>query len=238
MLNELAIIFLEVISIFWIIYVSYLFIALLDRQIINHNTDKDLEIKTTGVKEWKGEEKKKYHRTESTPYLALKSLVDKYSTENKGNLVDFGSGRGRVAIFLHSQLNLNVTGIELSKEVYEEALSNIRSYKNKAVYKSNKRIRILNEEATKYEIGLNDDKFFFFNPFNSSIFEQVIENIKEDAIKNNKSPEVILYYRTKSYKEVLKRHPEFKIKQKIRPKGSLYFREKFIIYKLENWMLL
>lgn len=228
--------FIRLIALLALFYPIYSILMLIDRVIINSNSDKDLKIQTTGIREWERSKRKLYHRTESTPYLALNSLVKQkpFSDDElkSGDLVDFGSGRGRVAIYLHSQMNVNVTGVELHEPTYRLAMENMNNYKKHAIYSSKKRINFENVEAQSYKIKSKDNKFFFFNPFNSSIFEKTLENIKEDAIVNNKRVYVILYYKTTSYNKVMKSHSEFKKIKTIIPKGSIFYRERFTIYQL------
>lgn len=227
---------MQTLAVLSLIYPIYAFLSLLDRRTMDLSSDKDLRIQTTGIREWEKDKRNLYHRTESTPYLALNSLVKKYPYTpeeiRSGDLVDFGSGRGRVAIYLHSQMDVNVTGVELHEQTYQSALGNMKAYKNYAIYSSKKRIEFENIEAQNYKIKKRDNKFFFFNPFNASIFEQTVKNIKEDAIENNKSVQVILYYRTSSYNKIMKSHPEFKKIKTITPKGSVFYKEKFTIYEL------
>lgn len=228
---------MQTVAILSLIYPTYAFLSLLDRKTMDINSDKDLRIETTGIREWDEEKRKLYHRTESTPYLALHTLVKKYPATQSdilsGDLVDFGSGRGRVAIYLHSQMNVNVTGVEFHKETFEQANRNMNAYKNYAIYSSKKRINFENIDARKYEIKKRDNKFFFFNPFNYEIFDEVLTNIKEDAEKNSKKVQVILYYKTRPYSKIMNKHKEFKKIKTIIPKGCLFYKERFTVYEFD-----
>lgn len=206
----------------WIIYL------MIKRVFVNKKNDEKLGIKTTGTRSWgRGS---LYNRTESTPYLALKSLSEKYTMNSGDNLVDFGSGKGRVAIYLHDKYGIPVTGIELNDLTYNEAIENVNSYVDKKG-SSKYEVRIEKEYAEKYKIKPNENKFFFFNPFDVSIFEKVVKNIIDNAIENNKEVEIILYYPLSSYQDYLTQKTPFKLHEEISASGSIGFREKFLVYK-------
>ena len=64
-----------------------------------------------------------YNRYEPTPYKALDALAE-IQVSGINRVVDFGSGRGRVAFYIHNRFQLPVTGIEANCQTYEEALEN------------------------------------------------------------------------------------------------------------------
>lgn len=220
------IIVLNVLSVVIFYTFLYFMFNLAFRRLINNKYDRELKIQTNGLRAWRGSKKNTYHRTESTPYLALESLLLDYDFKNKGNFVDIGSGKGRVAIFIHSKLNIKVKAIEANKLTYNEIYTNIKSYMNNDSKKST--LEVYNIYAEDYKVEKDDDYFFFFNPFNWIIFEKVIENI---LVNKNKNTEVILYYPTKKYIEVMK-NKGFILKKKIKVKGSLSPLERIEIYSL------
>lgn len=209
----------------------YIIFLIIQRFYVNKRYDKKLGIKTRGYRDW--DKSGLYNRTESTPYLALKSFVEKYSNIKEGDeLVDYGSGRGRVAIYLHNQLCIPTTGIEANELTYNEAKDNTESYL-KLTGKQDVKICIEKEYAENYVINEHQNKFFFFNPFSVEIFKKVVENITNNANKYDKEVEIILYYPIKEYQTLLK-NVGFEVIQKIKPKGSVFPREMFIIYKYKG----
>lgn len=200
---------------------------LIVRIIVNSKIDKELKIKTTGTRSWK--KNSLYNRTESTPYLALEHFAENYVFSKDDHLVDFGCGRGRVAIFLNKFCSVPVTGIEFNDMTYLELQKNVEK-------SSATSIQLTKERAEEYKIKDEDNKFFFFNPFHSSIFKIVVENILENARKNGKEVEIILYYPLRSFKKIVEK--DFELTHTMKPRGSILFREKFLIYKFnpnENW---
>lgn len=222
-------IFVDVASIIIILLFAYVVCLMVNRMLVNKRYDRKFEINTGGTRSWgRGS---LYNRTESTPYLALSSFSSKYRMSNNDNLVDFGSGRSRVAIYMHNRFRMTVTGVELNDLTYKEAIVNVNSYLSKYRY-IKKELNIEKEYAEKYEIKEEDNKFFFFNPFDVSIFEKVVSNIIDSSAEYNKEVELILYYPLGEYKEFLLEETPFILDQEIKPSGAIGFTEKFLIYRL------
>lgn len=220
-------IILNIVSIIVLISFSYCIYLLKKRNTINKRYDRVFGINTRGLRSW--ERGSLYNRTESTPYLALSSLAQEYEMSPQDKLVDFGCGKGRVAIFLHNKFNISVTGVELNPATYDEAIENINSYMN--MYGENDKLTLSSDYAEEYEIKDDENKFFFFNPFDVSIFKKVVNNIVKNADEHNKEVEIILYYPLNTYKKFLKNETPFQLKQKIKASGAIGYREKFLIYK-------
>lgn len=199
------------------------------RNIINKEMDNKLNIKTTGLREFKGQ--KLYNRTQSTPYLALESLIENYVINEGNQIVDYGAGKGRVTFFLNNKYNVPVTGIEVNETTFKEAKENLKKYEES----SDKNIGEVDfkfEYAEEYKLDKNDTVFFFFNPFKPEIFSKVIDNIIAHSIEQNKEIDIILYYRVKGFEKYLKKN-SFKLVKTINTKGLVSVREKIKIYKFK-----
>lgn len=210
----------------FLLLLVYFIYLLLHRHFANIKYDSYYNINTRGLRKW--DKKGVYNRTESTPYQALKDFVEAYKINSESQLVDFGSGKGRIMIYLHDKLNIPVTGIEINQLSFEECQSNINSYSDKMDKKND--IKVVNEYAENYPIGEKDNIFFFFNPFNVDIFDKALYNIINNVNKYNKEVDVILYYPIKEYESKL-RQAGFQRSQIIKTNKSIGFNEKFIVYK-------
>jgi len=144
--------------------------------------DQMLHIRTTGLREWRTHTDD-YNRYEATPYEALKKLVQFYKFRQGDQVVDFGSGRGRVPFYIHYHFNVPVTGVELNEVTYEEALYNKALYRQKNKQLKSP-IRFEYELAENYHIQKEDNVFYFFNPFSLTIFKQVVHNILQSVQEN------------------------------------------------------
>ena len=116
-----------------------------------------------------------YYRYEPTSYSGLicafdelEDVITKYD-----RLVDFGCGKGRVLFYVNQRFRCKVCGIEVDQELYETALDN-RAYFNTRFRDSEKDIEILLGKAEEYEVQAEDTLFYFFNPFEITIFQKVI----------------------------------------------------------------
>lgn len=192
--------------------------------------DRELGIRTTGLREWNGNSQ--YNRYEATPYEALETLFRSYKIKKHSRVVDFGCGRGRVTFYIHRHFQVPVVGIEAHDKTYDEALQNKRSYRLKAKH-IDAPIRLKYGLAEHYEVKPQDNYFYFFNPFSSKVFKKVVGNIMTSVEQNPRTIDLILYYPLPEYKKVVKRYP-FKKINKIRVPGAKDAHEKFIIYRIKK----
>lgn len=197
---------------------------------IDKKFDEQLLIRTTGIREWR--EDTPYNRAESTPYLALETLFERYKLSEEDQLVDFGAGRGRVAFYIHNKFNIPITAVELNELTLDEALRNKKGYRTHANHLEAP-IQFQYGYAEQYEVTEEDNKFYFFNPFKAEIFEEVVENIVDSAEKVGKEIDIILYYPMPGYKRYLQEKTDFKLVEKVLVDGMKDKREKFLIYRLD-----
>ena len=95
---------------------------------------------------------------EPTDYCILEALADSGYISSDSHVLDYGSGKGRTAIFLSFRTGCRATGIEFDQELCEEAVKNLEQSKLSGAYK--KGIRFVCEDARNYLI---DDENCFFS---------------------------------------------------------------------------
>lgn len=194
--------------------------------------DRMLRIRTVGTREWLNQSAH-YNRYEATPYVALDELFLNYHLEKADQVVDFGCGKGRLAFYLHHRFQVAVTGIEMSGQLYQEALENQENYMRK-MRKMDHLIRFECCLAEEYEVDVADNRFYFFNPFSIQIFMKVIDNILRSVEQQKRSVDIILYYPTADYSEFLETDTPFELLQEVRVPG-LYEQndnERFLVFRL------
>ena len=149
-----------------------------------------------------GDSSEQNHHYQGASYYILFSLFNKLPTEIKHNLfIDFGCGKGR-ALFVAEQCGFtNLIGVDIAKELIDDATKNLTIYKLK---NNNSQILFLFQDATKYQIPSNASVFYFFNPFGADIMQQVIDTIKE-SIKQYPRKIYCLYLNPK-YKSVFEKN--------------------------------
>jgi SAM-dependent methyltransferase len=194
--------------------------------------DRLLRIKTAGIREWQNQSSH-YNRYEATPYFAMDDLFCTYELERTDGVVDFGCGKGRLAFYLHNRFQVSVTGIEMSAQLYQEALENQASYRSRS-RRTSGAIRFECSLAEDYEVESTDNRFYFFNPFSVQIFMKVINQILRSVEQLKRTVDVILYYPTAEYIQFLENGTPFGLLQEVKVTG-LYEQndhERFLVFRL------
>lgn len=192
--------------------------------------DQKLQIRTIGLREWR-KQTDDYNRYEATPYAALQKLFQSYKVKPTDQIVDFGSGRGRVSFYIHHHFNVPVTGIEMNDLTLDEALYNKEVYRQKNKHLSAP-IRFEFGLAEHYEVQPDDNIFYFFNPFSLEIFKHVVQNILHSIKQEKRAVDLILYYPLPEFKKFLKKETPFKLINKIKAHKEHGRYGKFIIYRM------
>jgi hypothetical protein len=108
--------------------------------------------------------------------LAFESAMNAFQIPRDGAFVDFGSGAGR-ALMMAVMSGFNpVIGVEFARDVCPIAEENLDVFRERTGRSFES--RILNLDATEYEIGDDDRVFFFYNPFGRPVLERVVANIR------------------------------------------------------------
>ena len=144
--------------------------------------------------------------------------------------MDFGSGKGRVAFYIHNRFQIPVVGIEAQDDVIDEALDNKKRYRLRAK-NIEAPIRFEYGLAEDYEVKPQDNIFFFFNPFSADVFRDVLKNIRVSLKESPREADLILYYPMPKYKKIMENAQEFEIHNKVAIQGARDNRDKFIVYR-------
>lgn len=191
--------------------------------------DHMLGIRTVGIREWPNQTDH-YNRYEATPYAALDKLFQVYKLNKTDEVVDFGSGRGRVSFYIHHRFHIPVTGIEMNDQTYEEALANKARYRQKMGH-IRAPIRFEYGLAENYDVEITDNRFYFFNPFSVHIFKKVVHNIMHSLKEAERPVDIILYYPLPEYIHFLKKRTPFQLINKVSAPEAHGKYGKFLIYR-------
>lgn len=145
-----------------------------------------------------GESSDQNHHYQGASYFILFSVFNKLPENVKHKtFIDFGCGKGR-ALFVAEQSGFTkLIGVDIAKELIEDANANKLVYKSK---NSISEITFIFNDATKYEIPNDACVFYFFNPFGEEILQQVINNIKVSVKENPRK--IYCIYLNPKYKSV------------------------------------
>lgn len=153
--------------------------------------DEKLKINTVGRDDSKEDEH--HFPYEPTPYCVLERMADSGFLSKDNVLVDYGSGKGRVDLFLSWKLGCKTIGIEFDSNVYQLSMEN----KKKGL--STDKVNFLLINAEEYEIDKDADSFYFFNPFSIKILQTVLSKIKMSWYENPRKMQFFFYYPSNEY---------------------------------------
>ena len=131
-----------------------------------------------------------------TPYVVLEEMVKLDLLKSDDTVLDYGCGKGRVGFFLNREVGCKVIGLDHSQRLLEMAESNLESYGK------TEDISFVHSKAEEY---MPDEAncFYFFNPFSSKIFRQVLRRIGQSVERNPRDVLIFFYYSTIEYKTYL-----------------------------------
>jgi predicted RNA methylase len=170
-------------------YIYYFFRSLYYRGVVNTfkllsyegKYEKQLHIHTHSIVNLEqltlaGDNSKENHHYQGASYFILFSVFNKLPNEIKNKpFIDYGCGKGR-ALFVAEQCGFTkLIGVDIAKELIEEAKKNTTTYKKK---NSQSSFDFIFNDATTYQIPKDATVFYFFNPFGESILRKVLSNIK------------------------------------------------------------
>ncbi|MBR6698293.1 MAG: SAM-dependent methyltransferase [Lachnospiraceae bacterium] len=158
----------------------------------NENTwDKLLKIKTTGRDDSNSDQYN--YPYEPTPYSVLERLENSGLIAKKDVVLDYGCGKGRVDFFLSYQTKANTIGVEYDERIYQSALE------NRKVAVSKSKTEFVLTKAEDYDVPIEVNRCYFFNPFSMEILSKVIKRIKESYYENPRDMLLFFYYPSVEY---------------------------------------
>lgn len=177
---------------------------------MNHNEDtwdRLLKIKTTGRDD---SEADPYHYPyEPTPYTVLERMANSGYIGKRNVLIDYGCGKGRVDFFLSYQLRCKTIGVEYDKRLYKIGL------RNKQAAVSGRTTEFVLANAENYEVPIEADCFYFFNPFSVEILKHVMGRILVSYYQKVREMKLFFYYPSDEYVSYLMQVEELEFEDEI-----------------------
>lgn len=131
---------------------------------------------------------------EPTTYAVLDRMVESGYITESDYLIDYGSGKGRVPIYLNYRVGLKSTGIEMMEEFYSAAIDNLNGYN-----KHRGKVEFINTKAEKFDYPTEANAAFFFNPFSIEIMKSVVNKILDSYYENPRRIRLFIYYPQDEY---------------------------------------
>jgi hypothetical protein len=119
--------------------------------------------------------------------------------------IDFGSGKGRALLVAAGLGFRQLRGIELRKELHDQACENFRQCRNVRTYF----MESINMDATEYEFPNEKLVLFFFNPFGSEVMAKVVRKLSDSLGRSFRDVWVVLHDPTCAY--IADRAPQLKL---------------------------
>ena len=155
--------------------------------------------------EMDGPEEVKLHATKyeaSNPDFFKKMFNNLDWPYQNSTYIDFGCGKGISLVFAFELGFKKVIGVEFAPILANMALENMKKYSARKSGKVN--FEIVNCDASQYEIPAEADCFYFFNPFDAIILDQVMQNINKSLeIKPRK---ILIVYINALHNEVVEKY--------------------------------
>lgn len=146
--------------------------------------DQRLQIQTTGRDDLNSDAYR--YPYEPTPYCVLERLAQS-GLIGKGDMVlDYGCGKGRVDFFLSRQTKAKTIGIEYDERIYQNALENQKTALSEADF--------VLVRAEAYEVPLEVNRCYFFNPFSGEILHKVMAKVLDSYYENPREILFFFYY--------------------------------------------
>jgi SAM-dependent methyltransferase len=108
--------------------------------------------------------------------LAFEAFMDQFRIPSEGSFVDFGSGAGRALMMAALSGFRRLVGVEFATDVCAVAEQNLETFRRRTDKEFE--FRILNLDASDYQVDDDDRVFFFYNPFDRPVLEPVLANIR------------------------------------------------------------
>lgn len=196
------------------------------------NTDEQqwehiLNIKTAGRddshSDWE------HHPYEPTDYPVLERLANTGYIGKGNTLLDYGSGKGRVSIFMAYQTGCQSIGIEYDERLYERAVVNGESDA------ARNRVSFVLGDAATYVVPAEVDRCFFFNPFSLHTIKRVLANIFDSLYAYPRPMQLFFYYPSRDTEDFLNEHWRLQLIETL-PCDDLFNeedeKEKILIYSV------
>ena len=153
--------------------------------------DKLLKIKTSGRDDSHSDQYR--YPYEPTSYMVLERLANSGLIRKNNTLLDYGTGKGRVCFYLSYQTRCRAIGIEYDEAIHQKAITN----KETAV--AGNRTSFILCGAENYEVPVDVDRCYFFNPFSVEIFHTVLAKLYESYYEKPRELLLFFYYPSEDY---------------------------------------
>ncbi len=132
------------------------------------------------------------HFYSSISYMRIEEALRLVKVDpGKDVFIDYGSGLGRVVVLAAMQPYKRVMGVELSKQLHDDATANMARAKSRLICKN---IELVNEDARAFTVPDDLTVAYFWSPFGSEILHKVLSNIHQSVNRVPRNFRIIYVY--------------------------------------------
>jgi hypothetical protein len=126
-----------------------------------------------------------------TPWRRLRQVFPRGSVGPNDVLLDYGSGKGRTAIWVASRFPArHVIGVELDKDLQLAAQKNLECWSGPLRCKN---VEFICANATEFEVPDDVTIVYLANPFRGNVFDRVLDNLRASLTRRPRSLKVIYF---------------------------------------------
>lgn len=136
----------------------------------------------------------------ATNWRGLSQLFPIGSLGPKDVVLEYGSGKGRAAIWLASRFPVRrIIGIEIDKDLHEAALANVEHWRGP---KKCSTVEFLCEDATEFQVPDDVTVVYLYTPFRGALFEKLLDRLRV-SLDRRPRPLTIFYFHPIMHKVLL-----------------------------------
>jgi len=160
-----------------------------------HQVDTSVQFDAQMALGWP-EDKLNFHYLPIRPKCARRALRNLLLNDpGEYTFIDFGSGKGRMLFMAVRYGFRHVFGIELRRELHDQASKNARGCR----HVGDGLIESLHMDASEYEFPEEKLVLFFFNPFGSEVMAKVLGRLMDSLDRHFRDVWVVLHEPTCAY---------------------------------------
>jgi hypothetical protein len=127
-----------------------------------------------------------------TDWRVLRKLFPPGSVGPNDVLLEYGSGKGRVAMWVASHFQLSrIIGVELDPDLTAAAQANLEHWRG---LRRCRDVAFTCADARKYEVPDDVTIVYMFNPFMGGVFDEMVAKVTESLIRKPRPLRVIYFY--------------------------------------------
>ena len=145
----------------------------------------------------------------SVSYRHIIEMLNRIPVDkSKSTLLDYGCGKGRVLVIASADRFKRIIGVEISRLI-STARENIHGMR----HRETEDVVLEQCDAAEYDIPLDVNIIFFFNPFRGSTLKSVVEKIRSSYEKSPRDIFIIFFNNDHFEKAIISHHWLSKIYQ-------------------------